>query len=203
MTSYQTLCSLGLSLSLFGLSGCSNPLEGSWVFQWDRANYQELWDGDHSDCMAPNDDGYPAQTRDGSDYTFVEIYGVRGEGLVVIHEGEEFIGQSEGKSFTVEAQFKDVTDYSDTTYMQYEWVWGLDGAYADGEMGGKEEREEWLDASGSDCHYKSRRSYTAVKLKTKQIPERGGDTVASDDQLGLGALFAGSGGETDDPSDGE
>ncbi|MFP6606001.1 MAG: hypothetical protein VCC19_05450, partial [Myxococcota bacterium] len=103
------------------------------------------------------------------------------------------IGQSEGTSFTVEAQFKDVTDYSDNIYVQYEWVWGLDGSYADGEMSGKEEREEWLDASGAACHYKSRRSYAAVKLKTKKIPERGGDIVASDDQLGLGALFAGAG----------
>ena len=42
---------------------------------------------------------------------------------------------------------------------------------------------------------KSRRSYTAVKLKTKNKPERGGQVEGSDDEMGLGALI----GEARDP----
>jgi hypothetical protein len=189
MTLRESLVSLSIGLGTLGLSGCGlfgSPIEGTWVFQWDRGGYQEVFKGDLLGCKTPNDDGYPSHRRDGNDYSFVEIYTVRGQGIVVIHEEEEFIGEISGKTFTVDAKFSDIEEYSSDSYRQYEWTWDLDGAYAKGEMTGTEDREEWVDISGTTCHYKSRRSYTAVKLKTEKKPERIAGTGGSDDHLGLG-----------------
>jgi len=154
---------------------------------------QELYSGDHPMCEEPNSDGYPSYVRDGNEYTFVEIYSVKGEGVVVVHEGEEFIGESDGSTFTVEAKYAHTRDASSSSYFQYDWVWKLDGEYSKGEMTGKEDREEYVDDSGDKCHYKSRRSYTGVKINTRNRPERGLNSESGQSNLGLGGLVDGQG----------
>ncbi len=188
MSVQGSLRSASLVLSIAGLSACASPIEGTWVFQWDRSSIQELYAGAHPLCEEPDDSGYPQYVRDGNEYTFVEIYSVKGEGIVVVHEGEEFIGESEGTTFTVEAKYAHTRDASSTSYFQYDWVWKLDGEYSKGEMTGKEDREEYIDESGSKCHYKSRRTYTGVKLNTRTQPERGINSEAGNGTLGLGDI---------------
>ena len=170
MTLRDSLHSTLIGASLVGLSGCGmfgGPLDGTWVFQWDRGTYQAA-----DSCEELSDGGYPIHTESGDDYSFVEIYATKGTGIVVVHEGEEFIGEADGKTFEVEAKYSSIREYSSDSFSQYEWLWELNGEFASGELSGQEDYKRIIGDEDEECLYQHRRKYTAVKLKTQNKPER-------------------------------
>jgi len=179
---------LGLALSAVG--GCSmfGGMDGTWVFQWDRASFKEIASleigGESNSVQGPvcADSGdYPLRTMDGTTYSFVEIYLTKGTGIVVSMDGQEMVGTVNGSSFEVEAAFEEVIWADDETYDQWEWLLTLDGTLAQGEINGKIDFKA-VDGYGPPdvaCLYQSRMDYKAVKLTTENKPNRSSGTDGS------------------------
>ena len=179
---------MGFSVVLSGAVGCSDGMDGTWVFQWDQENIQEVstlnLDGESHSIEGPScasEGSYPVRDLGGTGYSFVEIYLTQGTGIVVSVDGQELVGDVTGTSFDVEASYKEVNWGDEDTYDQWEWLLTLGGDLADGEITGQQDFK-LIDGEGfptAECLYQSRLKYTAVKLTTESKPDRATGTSGS------------------------
>ena len=153
-------------LGLAGIAGCfTGPLEGTWLVKWDRGTYEAA-----SSCA--EDDTASNTTLSGDDYEWADIYYTDDGGVVMSTAGQEYVGTSTGKNFSVEAQYGESVQFSSSSYTYYEWVAEVEGDLVGTQLEGSSDYKQVNGNQSGECRYQAKQDFTAVKVKAMDRPTR-------------------------------
>ena|GEM_PF-2327647 len=163
------LCLLGLLTN----TGCSSDFAGTWLFQWDRSSVMRI-SGDICN------DATESTTYQGDEYEWIDIYTTSGGALVLTNGTQEWVGETSGESFSVEATFGQSDDSS-----YFQWNEEIEGELDGKDLSGTSDYRE-IDCTAdscegpeTECRRQTRKRYVGVRMDGTEDAQRTIGTQAS------------------------